>query len=50
MLFRSVADGCRPVEAPVIERVDRVGYHAAEWGLAFAGNLEKPTVVVEGWR
>ena len=45
-----VADGCRPVEAPVIERVDRVGYHAAEWGLAFAGNLEKPTVVVEGWR
>lgn len=45
-----VANGCQAVEAPVIERVDRAGYHAAEWGIAFTDDLDRPTVIVEGWR
>jgi hypothetical protein len=45
-----VTDGCRPVAAPQITPVARTGYHAAEWGVAFEGALERPTLLVDGWR
>jgi hypothetical protein len=45
-----VADGCQAVRAPQLDRVERVGYHGAEWGVTFLEPLDRPTVVVEGWR
>lgn len=43
-----VADGCQAVEPFLFEPVDRVGYHAAEWGIAFAAPLERPEIMVFG--
>ncbi len=45
-----VADGCQPVRAPELPRAERVGYHASEWGISFLEPLDRPTVLVEGWR
>ena len=43
-----VTEGCRSVEPAEFPQVERFGYHAAEWGVAFARPLERPTVVVHG--
>jgi hypothetical protein len=45
-----VAAGCQPVRAPELPSVARVGYHASEWGISFLEPLDRPTVLVEGWR
>lgn len=49
-----VADGCplasEGVVPPQLEAVPRVGYHAAEWGIAFKAPLDRGEIVVEGWR
>lgn len=45
-----VADGCDAVVPPQLEPVPRVGYHAAEWGIAFRAPLDRAEIVVEGWR
>jgi hypothetical protein len=38
--------GCHPVDEPVIEPVDRWGFHAAEWGVAALPPLEGAQVVL----
>jgi hypothetical protein len=45
-----VEEGCQPVRPPHLERVERTGYHAAEWGVAFGEGLEADQIMVEGWR
>lgn len=45
-----VTDGCAKVRAPELPDVERVGYHASEWGVSFLEPLDRPTVLVEGWR
>lgn len=45
-----VTDGCQDVRAPQIDPVERVGYHASEWGVVFLAPLDRPEVIVEGWR
>ncbi|MDP2306128.1 MAG: hypothetical protein Q8P18_08870 [Pseudomonadota bacterium] len=45
-----VEDGCAAVVPPQLEAVPRVGYHAAEWGIAFRAPLDRGEIVVEGWR
>jgi len=45
-----VADGCEAVIPPQLPHVERVGYHAAEWGIAFRQPLYRDEVLVEGWR
>jgi len=43
--------GCRHVAAPRLERVDREGYHAAEWGVVILPGLEQPRAPLVGrWR
>lgn len=43
-----VAPGCRKVEPAVFPVVERVGYHAAEWGVAFESSLPRSQVMVFG--
>ncbi|MSP54469.1 MAG: hypothetical protein EXR69_02505 [Myxococcales bacterium] len=43
-----VADGCQDVELPEVPQVPRVGFHAAEWGVAFERPLAAPVVIVHG--
>ncbi len=45
-----VAEGCDDVVPPQLPAVARVGYHAAEWGIAFRAPLDRGEIVVEGWR
>jgi hypothetical protein len=45
-----VVEGCHSAEMPVFEAVPRKGFHAAEWGVAFADGLAPHDVLVEGWR
>lgn len=45
-----VTDGCQSVRAPQLTPVERVGYHGAEWGVTFLKPLDRPEVIVEGWR
>ena len=45
-----MTDGCQSVRMPQLTHTDRVGFHAAEWGVTFLQPLDRPTVLVEGWR
>lgn len=45
-----VADGCQKVRPAELVAVPRVGYHASEWGVSFLAPLDRPTILVEGWR
>lgn len=45
-----VADGCEEVVPPQLAATPRVGYHAAEWGIAFRQPLFRDEILVEGWR
>jgi len=45
-----VTAGCQSVTMPQLTHTDRVGFHAAEWGVTFLEPLDRPTVLVEGWR
>ncbi len=45
-----MTDGCQSVTMPQLTHTDRVGFHAAEWGVTFLEPLDRPTVLVEGWR
>ncbi len=45
-----VTEGCARVQAPELPAVERSGYHAAEWGVAFLAPLDRPEVIVDGWR
>ena len=42
-----VVDGCSATEAPDLWAAPRTGFHAAEWGVAFAPGLEVGDVMVE---
>lgn len=39
-------DGCHPVDPPQVDAVERVGFHAAEWGVAALPPLEGAQVVL----
>lgn len=43
-----VSAGCRPVAAPAFPVVERVGFHAAEWGIAFEAPLQRPEIMILG--
>lgn len=43
-----VADGCQIVEPADMPQVERAGFHAAEWGVAFERPLAAPSVIVHG--
>jgi hypothetical protein len=45
-----VTEGCQAVRAPELPETPRVGFHAAEWGVSFLAPLDRPEVLVEGWR
>jgi hypothetical protein len=45
-----VAEGCDDVAPPVLAAVPRVGWHAAEWGVAFRAPLSAGEILVQGWR
>ncbi len=41
--------GCHPVDPPLLEPVERSGYHAAEWGLAVLPPLQGAEPFVRVW-
>ena len=43
-----VAPGCQAVDPVEMPQIDRTGFHAAEWGVAFEAPLKAPGVIVHG--
>jgi hypothetical protein len=48
-LWFAVRQGCQVVDEPEIPRVERTGFHAAEWGVVVLPPLDGADVVVMGW-